>query len=106
MLHELDCFGRGRAWREDGGEAGRLQLGDIVAGDCTATKDEDVIDPTLPEQLHDPWEQVHMSAGKTGHADSVHVFLNGRAHDHLRRLPKPGVDDLHPGVAESPGDDL
>ena len=40
-----------------------------------------------------------MRAGKNREPDDVDIFLQGRVHDHLRRLAQAGVDDLHTRIA-------
>ena len=41
--------------------------------------------------------------GEDAQADGVHVFLDGRVYDVLRRLAAAGVDDLEVGVAQAHG---
>ena len=60
----------------------------------------------LAQQLHDARADVHVGARQDRQADDVGVLLQRGRHDLLRRLPQPGVDDLHAGVAQRPGDDL
>ena len=62
--------------------------------------------PDLDEQLADAGEERHVRAGEDRQADHVDVLLHGGGGDHLRRLVQPGVDHLHPGVAQRRGDDL
>ena len=47
-----------------------------------------------------------MRPGKNGQTDYVHVFLYRRLDYSLRLLVQAGVDDLHPGVAQSAGDNF
>src|SRR5271168_3696753 len=47
-----------------------------------------------------------MSAGKNRQANHLHVFLERRVHNHLRRLPKTRIDDLHSRVTEGSCDHL
>jgi len=45
-------------------------------------------------------------ARKNGQADDLHVFLERGVDNHLRRLAESGIDYLHAGVAQRPGDYL
>ena len=47
-----------------------------------------------------------MRAGEDAHPDHVHVLLDGSGDDLLRGSVEPRVDDIHPSVAERPGDHL
>src|SRR5262249_10594502 len=38
--------------------------------------------------------------------EPVSVLVGCRTHDGLRRLPQPGVDDVHAGIAQGAGHDL
>ena len=58
------------------------------------------------EQLDHPPKQRHVRAGQHRQADRVGVLLDRGLDDLLRRLVQAGVDDLHAGVAQRPGDHL
>ncbi|GMU37072.1 MAG: hypothetical protein AMXMBFR22_12630 [Phycisphaerae bacterium] len=47
-----------------------------------------------------------MRRGQQTDADDVHVFLKGGVHRRFAGLPQPGVNDVHPRVAEGPGKDF
>ena len=87
-------------------DAQLLELGDVGVGDDAAAEDDDVARVALGEQLDDPREQRHVRAGEDRQPDGVGVLLDRRLDDLLRRLVQAGVDDLHAGVAQRPGDDL
>src|SRR5690606_38448977 len=48
----------------------------------------------------------YMGAREDGEADRVHRFLHRRRGDGREGGAEPRIDYLHPGVAESGGDDL
>src|SRR5512132_1461915 len=52
------------------------------------------------QQIHDSWTECFMRAAQNGNSNSVDIFLKGCGRDHLRCLPEPGIDDLHPGIAK------
>jgi len=43
---------------------------------------------------------IALCAAQDRQSNHLHVFLERGARDHLGRLPKAGVNDLHAGVAE------
>src|SRR6266508_2110840 len=88
----------GGAGREDLRHAEPLQLGDVGVGDDAPAEDDDVARLPLAQQLDDPAEERHVSAGEHRQADRVGVLLQGGLHDLLGRLVQPGVDDLHAGI--------
>ena len=47
-----------------------------------------------------------VSAGENRHADDIGVLLECGLDDSLWRLPKAGVDDLHPDISERARDYL
>ena len=47
-----------------------------------------------------------MRPGKNAQTQPVGVFVSDGANHGLGRLPQPGVDDVHAGVAERAGDHL
>ena len=47
LADPVDDLGRGRAGREDVGDAEPLELGDVLVGDDPAAEDDDVVDPAL-----------------------------------------------------------
>jgi hypothetical protein len=101
--HDL---GGGRSWREDPGRAHPVELLDVRVGDDAAAEHDDVRGAAFGQQVDDAAEQRHVRPGENGQADRVDIFLDGGGHDLLRGLMQPGVDDLHPGVAQRPGHDL
>ena len=83
-----------------------LELRDIVLGDDPAAEDDDVGGVALLEKLDRPLEERHVRAREHRQAHPVGVLLDGGLHDLLGGLVQAGVDDLHPRVAQGPGDDL
>src|SRR5262249_4407612 len=75
-------------------------------GDNPADQDADVVEPLGPQPLHDLRHQRHVSAAEDAHAEPVRIFIRDRSGDGVDRLPKPGVNDVHAGVAQGPGHDL
>src|SRR5947208_5995700 len=105
-LEEGDDFPERRPRAEHDLDAGLLELGDVFLRNDPAARDEDVARLPFLEELHDLREQGHVSAAEAREADRVDVLLDRGLDDVLRRLPQPGVDDLHAGVAQRAGDDL
>ncbi len=99
-----DLLGGG-AGREDGGDTSRLELVEVVVGDDAADDDRDVAAP-LANFLDDERGEGHVGAGEHGQPDRVDVLVDGGGGDRLGRLEQPRVDDLVPGVAQDPGDNL
>src|SRR6266568_562854 len=101
-----DDLGGGRARGEDPGHAHPGQFPDVLVRDDAAAEHHDVGGVPLLEQLDHPAEERHVRAGEDGEPDGVHVLLDGRRHDLLRRLVQPGVDDLYAGIAQCAGHHL
>jgi epoxide hydrolase-like predicted phosphatase len=99
-----DLLGGG-AGREDGGDAGRPQLVEVVVGDDPADDDRDVA-PAPADLLDDQGGERHVGAGQHGQPDRVDVLVDGGGGNHLGSLEQPGVDDLVPGVPQYARDDL
>ena len=104
-LDDVLCTGAGA---EDLLEAQLLERRNVVVGDDAAGEQEKLagVDVAVLQCLHHAREQLRVGAGQDAQADDVHVFLQRRLRDHLRRLADAGVDDLHPCVAQRPRDDL
>ena len=105
-LQELDDRTSRRARREHLGDALLLQLAHVVVRDRPADDDEHVLGALIAQQRKDARHERHVRAGEDRDADRVGVFLDHRLDDLLGRLVQTGVDDLHPGVAQCPRDDL
>src|SRR5205823_3833711 len=105
-LEEGDDFAERRTGAEHDLDAGLLELGEVFLRNDPAARDEDVARLPFLEELHDLREQGHVSAAEAREADRVDVLLDRGLDDVLRRLPEPGVDDLHAGIAQRAGDDL
>ena len=102
MVYEVDDRLQGRPRTEDLDDAHLLQLAGIVLRDDAAAKDHDVGGVALLEQFEDAGNQRHVCAAVQADTDGVDVFLDGRLHHHLRRLPQPGIDYLDSGVTKGP----
>ena len=91
---------------QDAGDAELAQLLRVVVWDRAPDHHDDVLNAVLPQELEDARHQRHVRAGEDRDADGVCVLLDRGLDDLLGRLVKPGVDDLHAGVAQRAGDDL
>src|SRR5581483_6067525 len=100
-----DVAGRG-AGREDLAHPQRLEACDVLRRDDAAPEDDDVLDALRAQEREHLAEQVVVRPGEDGEADGVDVLLDRRRDDLLVALVEARVDDLHPGVAQRPGDDL
>src|SRR5258708_31086298 len=103
-MDEVDDVLRGSAGKEDFGDAGLFEGGDVGFGDDAADEDGDVVHALVVEELHQLRADGVMRAGEDGEADNVDVFLDGGGGDHLRGLAQAGVDDFHAGIAQGTGD--
>lgn len=102
----LDDRNGGGTRGEDLLYAQRLKLIDVVLRNYATAEDHDVRRILRLQQLEDLWKESHMSAGENAHPDTVNILLDRAANDHLGGLVEPGVDHLHPRIAESTRDDL
>src|SRR5712691_8613574 len=100
-----DVLGRG-ARGEELFHAHGLEGRDVIGRDDAAAEDRDVFRAFFAEQFQDALEEVVVGAREDGEPDRVGVFLDGRGHNLLRRLVKPGIDDLEARVAERARDNL
>jgi putative hydrolase of the HAD superfamily len=91
--------------REDGGDAGRLELVEVVVGDDAADDDRDVPSP-LANLLDDERSEGHVGSGEHREPDRVDVFVDGGGSDGLRGLEQARVDDFVAGIAQDAGDDF
>jgi len=94
-----------RAGGQDGGDAGRPELVEVVVGNDPADDDRDVTAP-LANLLDDERGERHVGAREHGQPDRVDVLVDRSSGDGLGRLEQPRIDDLVPGVAQDPGDNL
>jgi Transmembrane secretion effector len=104
--HECGDCSKWRSRPEITPDPHRLDGGDILVGENAAGHHQDVVGAVLAQQFHHLGEDRHVRAGEDAHQDGVHVLLDSRLDDHLRRLANASVDDLHPGVAQGPRDHL
>jgi len=104
LADEFGDIVHGRTGIEDRMNTGFLHEVKILLGNDAADQKENVFHLVLPEQFRNPRDNGVMRARKNREADHVHVFLQGRADNHFRRLPKAGIDDLHAGITQGPGD--
>ena len=105
-VDEVDDLLHRRAGQEDARDADRVQLRHVDVRDDAADHDQHVVSPFSRSSSIDPRADVHVRAGQDGQADHIRVLLQRRGDDLLRRLAQAGVDHLHAGVAQRPGDDL
>src|SRR5439155_21440008 len=105
-LKKRDDVSEGGPRSEDDLDACLLELRDILLRDDPAARNEDVARLPLLQELHDLGEEGHMRPAQAGEADRIDVFLDRGLDDILRGLPQARIDDLHPRVAQRPGDDL
>src|SRR5208282_117979 len=102
-LHDVVHRGAGL---EDGGHADFLEPFDILIGDDAADHYHHIIHFVLLQQVHHARHDGVVRAREDRQPDDLHVFLERRADNHLRRLAQAGVDDLHAGIAEGAGNNL
>jgi len=105
-VDELDDVLGGGAGKEDFGDAGFFQGGNVGSGDDAADEDGDVVHAFFVEEFHELGAEGVVGAGEDREADDVDIFLDGSGGDHLRGLAQAGVDHFHAGVAQGAGDDL
>src|SRR5258707_723148 len=104
LVDELHDVLGGGAGKEDFGDAGLLEGGDVGFGDDAADEDGDVVHAFVVEEFHELGADGVVGSGEDGEADDVDVFLDGGGGDHLGGLAQAGVDDLHAGVAQGASD--
>src|SRR5205814_10694030 len=83
-----------------------LERFDVILGNDPAARDQDVIPALCAHQLLDAGNQCHVRSTQDGKTDDVDVFLDRGGRDHLRRLVKAGVNDLHSSITKRGGDDF
>ena len=106
FVNEVDDVLRGSAGEEDFGDAGSFEGRNIRFGDDAAHKDGQVVHTFFVEKFHELRAEGVVGSGEDREPNDVDVFLGSCRGDHFRRLSEAGIDDLHPGVTESTGDDL
>ena len=85
-MDEVDDVLSGSAGKENFGDAGFFQGGDVGFGDDAADEDGDVVHAFFVEEFHELGAEGVVGAGKDREADDVDVFLDGGGGDHLRGL--------------------
>jgi len=94
-----------RSRSEHLGDAESLELRLVVVGDDPAHQYEGVLERVV---LFEPLDYLRhegtVRSREDRDAEDVHVLLDRRLDDVLRRPVQPGVDDLEAGVAERPRD--
>ena len=98
--------GSGAPGGEDLGHAHLLQHRDVRLGDDAAHDDQDVVPALLREALDHPGDEGEVGPGQERQPDGVGILLDDRLDHLVGRLVEARVDDLEPGVAQGPGDDL
>src|SRR5580692_11370438 len=105
-VDEFDDVLGGGTGKENFGDAGFFQGGDVGARNDAANEDGDVVHAFFVEELHELRAEGVVGAGEDGETDDVDVFLDGGGGDHLRGLAQAGVDHFHASVAQGTGDDF
>ena len=103
-MDEIHDVLRGGSGKEDSGDAGLFEGGDVGFGDDAADEDGDVVHAFVVEKFHQLRADGVVGAGEDREADHVDVFLYGGGGDHLGSLAQTGVNDFHAGVAQGAGD--
>lgn len=83
-----------------------FQYGNVLSRYYSTDKNERVVHSIFSEKVDDARAEGLMGPAEDRDPDGVNILLKSRGGDHLGRLPEPGVDHLHSGIAESTGDDL
>jgi hypothetical protein len=104
FVNEIHDVLGGGSGKEDFGDAGLLEGGDVGLRDNAPDENGDVGHAFFMKELHELRADGVVGAGEDGKADDVDVFLDGGGGDHLGSLPQAGVDDFHAGIAEGAGD--
>ena len=103
---EIDDVLHRRAGQEHSPDAHFTQLRDVDVRNDPADDHQHVVHSFFPEQFHQSRADVHVGPRENRQADRIGIFLQRRRQHLLGGLAQPGVDDLHAGVAQRPGDDL
>jgi hypothetical protein len=83
-----------------------FEFGGILIRNNAAYDDYNVSHLFLLQKLHHAGHDSIVRSGKNGQAYNLHIFLERGVDDHLRRLAESGIDYLHAGIAQRPGDYL
>ena len=83
-----------------------FRAGNIGFRNRPAQQHGHIAHPFLLEQIHQLRCECIVRARKNRQPDHVDIFLHCGGRDHLRRLPQPGVNHFHPGVAQGAGNNL
>ena len=75
------------------------RLAGSVSGGCI---EDDLGDRLRTQQLHHLGAKRHMGAAQDAEPNYIHILLQCRLGDHLRRLADAGVDHFKTGVAQRP----
>ena len=106
LVDEVHDGLRGGSGKEDFGDAGLLEGGDVGLGNDAADEYGDVVHAFFVEEFHELGADGVVRAGEDGKADDVDVFLDGGGGDHLRRLAEAGVNHFHASVTQCARDNL
>src|SRR5436190_5915411 len=105
-VDEFDDLLHRRPRQKDSSYTDFLQLRDVHVRNDPTDHDQDIVEPFLLEQLHQPRRDVIVCTRENRQADDVGVLLQRRRGDHFRRLAQSGIDDFHAGVAQRARDDF
>ncbi len=83
-----------------------LQFERVIAGDRTTHDDQHIRHIFFAQQFHNSRHNRFVSARQNGEANDLHILLESRVNNHLRRLPKTSVDDFHPRITKGSCDHL
>src|SRR5439155_373257 len=72
----------------------------VLGRDDAAARDQAIAETALLHELEHFAEQRHVRSRQDRERDHVHVLLQRRLDDLLRRLVETGVDHLHPGITQ------
>ena len=104
FVDKVDDVLGGSARKENFGDAGFFEGGDVGAGNDAADEDGDVVHAFFVEEFHELGAESVVGAGKDGEADDVDVLLDGGGGDHLRGLAQAGLLHLQcPLLRRRPG---
>src|SRR5689334_5473302 len=94
MVNRVDDLLGRCAWGEDGPSTQDLEAEDIRRWDDAANHNRRIGRALLGKLFDDSCDECHMSTRKNGEPENRCVFGDDGGDYLLRRLVKPGVDDL------------
>src|SRR5467141_3152579 len=103
-MDEVNDVLRGGSGKEDFGDAGLFECGDVGFGDDAADENGNIVHAFVVEEFHQLGADGVVGAGEDGEADDVDILLDGGGGDHFGGLAQAGVNDFHAGIAQGAGD--